>query len=171
MSFYIIENENKLELGLKLNEYFKTLYNEYVGVGLNTGEFKYIELSIPDFFEYYDKEANVLTGFTYNNDLYHNGTKVNNLPSLIKILTNEEYEPVNFIDLFLSYIIECQNIMYDNTVDIIQTSNIHTVDTIKSMVPIFEDVNNKITKLNNKVSYWKIISTISIILSIISRFF
>ena len=31
MSFYVIEKENNFELVLKLNDYFKSLYEEYVG--------------------------------------------------------------------------------------------------------------------------------------------
>lgn len=73
MSFYVIEKENKFELVLKLNDYFKSLYEEYVGLGLNKSDFKYIQREIPDFFDYYNSELNELTGFTYSNRLYHNG--------------------------------------------------------------------------------------------------
>lgn len=172
MSFYVTENENKLELCLKLNDYFKAMFDEYVGVGLNQVEFKLIELELPDFFEYYDKESNVLTGFTYNNGLYHNGRPVNNIESIVKILTTETYEPVNFIELYLNYLIENQNVLFDNTLDIIQNTNIKTVDTIKSIIPFLEEnYFNNITKLNKTISFWKIISIISILMSVILRFF
>lgn len=172
MSFYVTENENKLELCLKLNDYFKEIYDEYVGLGLHKVEFQLIELELPDFFEYYDKESNVLTGFTYNNDLCHNGRPVNNIRALVRILTNEIYEPENFLELYLNYLVENQNEMFDNTLDIIQNTNIKTVETIKSIIPFLEEnYFNNITKLNKTISFWKGISIISILMSVILRFF
>lgn len=172
MSFYVTENENKLELCLKLNDYFKEIYDEYVGLGLHKVEFQLIELELPDFFEFYDKESNVLTGFTYNNGLYHNGRPVNNIRALVRILTNEIYEPENFLELYLNYLVENQNEMFDNTLDIIQNTNIKTVETIKSIIPFLEEnYFNNITKLNKTISFWKSISIISILMSVILRFF
>ena len=92
MSFYVIEKENNFELVLKLNDYFKSLYEEYVGLGINKSDFKYIQREIPDFFDYYNNELNELTGFTYSDRLYHNGHAINNLYVLMNVLTNEEYQ-------------------------------------------------------------------------------
>ena len=41
------------------------------------------------------------------------------------------YDPVNFFELYLNYLIENQNELFDNTVDIIQTTNAKTVETKK----------------------------------------
>lgn len=156
MSFYVIEKENKFELVLKLNDYFKSLYEEYVGLGINKSDFKYIESEIPDFFEYYNRELNELSGFTYSNRLYHNGHAISNLYVLMNILTDEEYQDINFIDLYLKYI---------------ESVNIKTIESLKNMIHICEEMSNNITKLNNKVITWKIISISCILFSIISRFF
>lgn len=171
MSFYVTKSGNKLELCLKLNDYFKVMYDEYINNGLHKVEFNLIELELPDFFEYYDKESNVLTGFTYNCGLFHNGKPVNNIKVIVRVLTSKIYDPVNFFELYLNYLIENQNEMFDNTVDIIQTTNVKTVETIKSVLPIFEETNDKIVKLDKTVSFWKSISIIIILMNIFLQFF
>lgn len=152
MSFYVIEKENKFELVLKLNDYFKSLYEEYIGLGINKSDFKYIQREIPDFFDYYNSELNELTGFTYSNRLYHNGHAINNLYVLMNVLTNEEYQDINFLDLYLKYI---------------ESANIKTVESLNSIVDVIKEMNNNITKLNNEVITWKIICIICIILSVV----
>lgn len=152
MSFYVIEKENKFELVLKLNDYFKSLYEEYVGLGINKSVFKYIESEIPDFFEYYNRELNELSGFTYSNRLYHNGHAISNLYILMNILTDEEYQDINFIDLYLKYI---------------ESANIKTVESLNSIVDVIKEMNNNITKLNNEITLWKIICISCIILSVV----
>lgn len=152
MSFYVIEKENNFELVLKLNDYFKSLYEEYVGLGINKSDFKYIQREIPDFFDYYNNELNELTGFTYSDRLYHNGHAINNLYVLMNVLTNEEYQDINFLDLYLKYI---------------DSANIKTVESLNSIVDVIKEMNNNITKLNNEVTTWKIICIICIILSVV----
>lgn len=152
MSFYVIEKENNFELVLKLNDYFKSLYEEYVGLGINKSDFKYIQREIPDFFDYYNSELNELTGFTYSNRLYHNGHVINNLYVLMNVLTNEEYQDINFLDLYLKYI---------------ESANIKTVESLNSIVDVIKEMNNNITKLNNEVITWKIICISCIIFSVV----
>ena len=154
MSFYVIEKENNFELVLKLNDYFKSLYEEYVGLGINKSDFKYIQREIPDFFDYYNSELNELTGFTYSNKLYNNGHAINNLYVLMNVLTNEEYQDINFLDLYLKYI---------------DSANIKTVESLNSIVDVIKEMNNNITKLNNEVTTWKIICIIMIILSVVIK--
>ena len=37
------------------------MYEEYVGLGINKSDFKYIQREIPDFFDYYNNELNEFT--------------------------------------------------------------------------------------------------------------
>ena len=72
----------------------------------------------------------------------------------MNVLTNEEYQDINFLDLYLKYI---------------DSANIKTVESLNSIVDVIKEMNNNITKLNNEVTTWKIICIIMIILSVVIK--
>lgn len=73
---------------------------------------------------------------------------------LMNVLTNEEYQDINFLDLYLKYI---------------ESANIKTVESLNSIVDVIKEMNNNITKLNNVITTWKIICISCIIFSVVIK--